>query len=222
MRIRFSFSVCIISLLAFACNPTRVVQPIQKGQVQVGANFGGPTILLGSTPLPVPLTSIHTAYGLREQTTAFASLHTTALLYGVLQTDFGITHQLLAPNKFIPGISVSPIANLMFDTWEHKFSVYPQLDINAYWNYGTKKHLVYASLNNWFELRKTRAHDEPQTTHWLPSIGIGHQWNNKKYNIQCEIKYIAPTESNENIVVDYVSINTKGAIGLYVGINRKF
>lgn len=222
MQIRLMLLPAIVCLITFACNPTRIVQPIPKGRVQVGANFGGPTIMLGTTPLPIPLTSVHVAYGLKEHTTSFASLHTTALLYGVFQTDLGFTRELLAPQKFIPGISVSPIANVLFDKWEHKFSLYPQLDVNAYWNYGSKKNLVYASLNNWFELRTTRAHNEPQTTHWLPSIGLGHQWNNKKYNIQCEVKYVAPTESNENIVVNYVSPAAKGAIGFYIGINRKF
>lgn len=212
----------IVCLIAFACNPTRIVQPIPKGQVQVGANFGGPTIMLGTTPLPIPLTSVNVAYGLTAHTTSFVSLHTTALMYGVLQTDVGFTRQLIAPKRFVPGISVSPIANVLFDKWEHQFSLYPQLDINAYWNYGSKNNLVYASLNNWFELRTTRVHNEPQPTHWLPSIGIGHQWNNTKYNIQCEVKYVAPTESNQNIVVDYVSPASKGAIGLYIGINRKF
>jgi hypothetical protein len=162
------------------------------------------------------------AYGLTDNTTSFASLHTTALMYGVIQTDLGFTHQLMAPNKLIPGISISPIANMMFDKWEHKFSLYPQLDVNAYWNYGTKKNLVYASLNNWFELRTTRAHNEPQPTHWLPSIGFGHLWNNKKYTIQFELKYVAPTESNKDIVVDYVSPGSKGALGFYIGVNRKF
>jgi hypothetical protein len=222
MQKHFTLLLVMSCLIAIACNPTRIVQPIPKDQVLVGANFGGPGIMLGSAPLPIPLTSIYTAYGFSETTTAFFSLHTTAMSFGVFQTDLGFTRQLLAPSKFMPGISVSPIANMMFDKWEHKFSLYPQLDINAYWNYGSKKNMVYTSLNNWFELRSKRAHAEPQLTHWLPSVGIGHQWNNKKYNIQCELKYVAPTEKNTEIVVDYISPGSFGALGFYFGISRKF
>jgi hypothetical protein len=208
--------------MLFSCNPTRVIQPIPKGQLQVGANVGGAIIEYGNAAIPLPLTSIYSAYGLNNNTTGFASVHTTALLFGVLQTDLGITHQLLAPNKWIPGISVSPIANIMFDTWEHHFRLYPQLDANVYWNYGVKPNLVYCSLNNWFELQSTKAHDEPQTTHWLPSIGFGQQWNRLKYGLQLEVKYIAPNQSNKNIVVDYVGIHSKGALGFYIGFHRKF
>jgi hypothetical protein len=209
-------------ILLFACNPTRIVQPIPEGEFRAGANFGGSIIKYGSAPIPVPLTSIYGAYGLNNNTTGFASLHTTALMYGVLQTDLGVTRQVLAPNKYIPGLSVSPIANIMFDTWEHHFSLYPQLDVNAYWNYGKKQKLVYLSMNNWFELRTQRPHGEPQPNQWLPSFGLGHQWNYSTYGLQLELKYVAPTQSNQNIVVDYVSFNSKGALGFYIGVHRKF
>jgi hypothetical protein len=212
----------LMGLLSIACNPSRVVQPIPKGELQVGANFGGPAIALGSIVTTIPLTSFYANYGLHDNTTAFASLHTTSLLFGVFQTDFGFTHQLVAPQKWVPGFSISTIANVMLDKWEKQFSFYPQVDLNAYWNYGTKKKMVYLSMNNWFELRKTKAHDEPQTTHWLPSIGLGHQWNGSKYDIQAEIKYVAFTQTNTPLVADYVSLNNKGAIGFYIGIHRKF
>ena len=72
------------------------------------------------------------------------------------------------------------------------------------------------------EWRTEKAHHEKQTTRWLPSFGLGHQWDCKKYKWQVEVKYIAPTESNKNLVVDYISINSKGALGIYLGVCRKF
>jgi hypothetical protein len=220
---KFSFYLSLsLGVFLFACNPTRIVQPLQKGQIQAGANFGGPLIKLGPVPMTVPLTSVYGAYGLTDRTSTFVSLHTTSLMFGVFQTDLGITHQLIAPRKFIPGFSISPIANMMFDFWEYQFRLYPQLDINAYWPYGSKKKLIYLTMNNWFELQNTKAHDEPQTTHWLPNFGVGHQWNGSKYGVQAEFKYIAPNQSNQDIVVDYISFNGNGALGFYIGLHRKF
>jgi hypothetical protein len=211
-----------VAMILFACNATRLVKPLPKDELQVGAGFGGALIQLGDATIPIPLTNVYAAYGVKENTSAFASIHTTALLFGVFQTDLGFTQQLLKQKGYLPALSVSPIANLMLDKWEGQFSLYPQLDINAYWNYGKKKHLVYTSLNNWFELRNQRAHGETQKTHWLPSIGLGHQWSGKKYNLQLETKYLAPNQSNQNLVVDYVSFGNNGAIGVYIGLTRQF
>lgn len=205
-----------------ACNATRVVKPIEKGKTQAGVGLGGAMIKLGSAVTPLPLTSVHVAHGMSASTTAFGSIHTTALLFGVIQTDFGITHELLKQNGFIPGISVSPIANLMMDTWKADFSFYPQADVNFYWNYSRHNRLLYLCVNNWFELRTKKAHGETQQTHWLPSAGIGHLWPLKKYTWQLEAKYLAPTESNKNIVVDYISPSSKGAVGIYIGVSRNF
>jgi hypothetical protein len=222
MTIKLLYFAVMISLIGMACNATRVVKPVEKGKTQVGVGLGGAMIKLGSAVTPLPLTSVHLAHGMSTSTTAFGSIHTTALLFGVIQTDLGITHELCRQNGFIPGISVSPIANLMLDTWKTDFSFYPQADVNFYWNYGAYNRLAYVSLNNWFELRTKKAHGETQQTHWLPSVGIGHQWNRMKYNWQVEVKYLAPTESNRNIVVDYISPSSNGALGIYIGVSRNF
>ncbi|MFN4973520.1 MAG: hypothetical protein ACK5GX_10855 [Bacteroidota bacterium] len=212
----------LILILATACNTTRVVKPIEQGSLQVGANLGGPLITMGSLPLFMPLSSVHAAYGLKEKTTVFASLHTTALLFGVFQTDIGITQQLLKQKGMIPGVSVSPIANMMIDHWKGIFSFYPQLDVNAYWNYKGKPHFFYTGLNNWIELRSKKAHEQPQNLTFMPAWHFGHQWSGTKYNVQLEMKYIGFTQSNKDIVVDYISPSDKGALGLFLSINRKF
>jgi hypothetical protein len=222
MHVLKKTKVIITAIILLACNATRVVKPLEAGEKQMGVSLGGAMIKFVGVPMPLPLTNVYGAYGLNNKTTAFASLHTTALLFGVFQTDIGITQNLLKQKKYLPGISVSPIANLMFDKWENNFSFYPQLDLNAYWNYGKKQHLIYTSLNNWYELKNTKAHNETQTTNWLPSIGVGHQWHGNKLNWQLEAKYIAPNQPNKNIVVDYIGMGSKGTFGLYIGVNRKF
>jgi hypothetical protein len=222
MHVLIKNTLIITTFILLACNTTRVVKPLDMGEKQLGVSIGGAMIKFVGVPMPLPLTNVFGAYGLNNKTTAFASLHTTALMFGVFQTDIGITQHLLKQKKYIPGISISPIANLMFDRWDRNFSFYPQLDLNAYWNYGKKQNLIYTTLNNWFELRNTKAHNETQTTHWLPSIGVGHQWIGNKLSWQMEAKYIAPNQSNKNIVVDYIGMGSQGTFGLYIGVSRKF
>ncbi|MFN5919831.1 MAG: hypothetical protein ACK45I_00880 [Bacteroidota bacterium] len=56
----------------------------------------------------------------------------------------------------------------------------------------------------------------------MPAWHFGHQWSGTKYNVQLEMKYIGFTQSNKDIVVDYISPSDKGALGLFLSINRKF
>jgi len=222
MRMLRIFTIIVTVFTLLACNATRVVKPLSAGEKQLGAGLGGALIKFVGVPMPLPLTNVYGAYGLNDKTTVFGSLHTTAFMFGVLQTDIGITQQVLKQKKYIPGMSVSPIVNLLVDRWDKNFSMYPQLDLNAYWNYGKKQHLIYTTVNNWYELRNTKAHNEKQPTHWLPSIGIGHQWFGNKLNWQLEAKYIAPNQPNKNIVVDYIGLGDQGTFGLYIGVSRKF
>jgi hypothetical protein len=209
-------------LLICSCAPTRVVKPLQKGQTNVSASLGGPLIAFKGTTIPIPLSSISAAYGIKEDLTGFAGLHTTALAFGVIQTDLGVTKNILNQKGWVPGISVSPSATLMFDTWEHHFKLYPDIDINAYWNYRQKQNYVYAGMFNWFELASTRAFNEPQPNHWIPGFYIGHTWSRKIMEYTLEAKYLEPFTSNKNLVVEYKSFGNAGAVGLYFGITRKF
>lgn len=209
-------------IIASACNPTRVVKPLGKGELQGGVSLGGPAITMGSLPVLVPLTSIHAAYGYSENTSVFGSLQTTSLLFGVIHTDIGVTKHIKKQNGYMPAISTSAIVNFMVDRWDWRSSVLPQLDVNFYWQYKQKPNVLYTGLQNWLELRTTRAHGEIQPVNWLPAISLGHQWVKQKYNWQLEARYIGFTQSNKNIVVDYISPGNNGALGLYFGVQRKF
>lgn len=219
-----TFLSCVLALLfiASSCNTTRVVKPLEKGSLQIGADLGGPMIKFSGAPIFIPLTSVHAAYGIKKNTTLFGSIHSTSLLFGVFQTDIGITKLISKQQGLLPGVSLSPIANLMVDRWQGAFSLYPQLDANFFWNYKQKPHYFYTSLNNWFELRQKRAHGETQPSNWMPSIALGHQWVKQKYHFQLELKYIGFNQNNQNIVVDYIAPGSTGTLGLYFGIKRTF
>lgn len=224
---RYGFFIFIVFFSS--CAPVRVVQTLPKGKTYVSAGLGGPLIAYSNTTIPIPLTSVSAAYGIRDGLTGFAGLHTTALAFGILQTDLGITSRLVQPNKYIPGISVSPIANLMLDRWQGYFKFYPEMDVNAYWNYGKNltgseqgRNCLYIGMFNWFELARKRAFDIDQQHHWLPGFSLGNIFGRLKMSYTIEMKYIAPDISNKDIVVDYKSFGNTGAIGVYFGITRKF
>jgi hypothetical protein len=218
--LRYTLTTLAIAVILASCNITRVVKPLEKNEIQVGASLGGPMITFAEAPIPIPLTSLHAAYGYSERVSAMVGIHTTALAFGVMQLDFGANYQLYKNQTNDFGVSGSTILNGMFDIWENNLAVYPQLDLNVWRNVG--KNLFYGNVSTWIEASRKRAHGEPQPNQFMPSIGLGYQRFKNKYGFQAEVKYIAPHLSNRDIVVDYISPGQRGAIGIYMGVIRRF
>ena len=211
-----------LSLLFFSCAPTRLVKPLEQGQKSVSAHFGGPIIDLGLV-MPIPFGSIYGAYGLKEDLSIYSGLNITSAMSGVIHLDAGATYGLMADSKgWKPGLSVSPAANFMMDVYEGNFRFYPQLAANAWWDYGNRGNYVYVGTENWFELRNQRAHGESQTQRIIPGIHIGHSLVRNRMEYRLEGRWIAPFNTNDNIVVRYKGIANQGSTGLYIAISRKF
>jgi hypothetical protein len=222
--------LCICSWLFTGCASSRFIKPLDKKQTAIIANIGGPFVQYSGMGIPVPLTSVAVGHGFTKDLTCFAGLHTTALLFGVIQTDIGAVKELMKQRNFRPGVSVSPAANMMLDKWEHKFSFFPQIDAHAYWNYLKKPHYAYVGFSNWFDLHSKLANGEPQTYHWMPVIELGNTFVHHKWSYALELKYIAFNKRNISIV-NYTGIGNpdnstgigqRGALGIYFGVTRTF
>jgi hypothetical protein len=212
----------MVFLTFFSCAPTRFVKPLDKGQTAVTGNIGGPLVGFAGTTIPIPFTSLGAGYGISNTTTVFGNLHTTALAFGVVQVDAGVLHSLVAQNGYWPGITGSLSANIMTDIHEANTKLFPQLDANAYWNYGPKSNFFYLGTSNWVDLAGTRAHEEPQPNNWIFNLQAGHTFVRPKWNFVLEAKYLAPFHSRQNLVVDYTGFGNRGAVGTYFGVVRKF
>lgn len=218
-----SLYVPIIALIISSCAPSRFVEPLDKGDLSVGANFGGPTIEFAGAPIPLPLTSIEVGYGLDSNLTLHGGWHTTAAFFGNAQIDAGVTYQFLKQNKYIPNLSASPAFNLIYNFDDRSARLWPILDVNAFWNYGKRANYFYLGFNNYFELRSTMALEQPQEHHWIFSPQIGHVLKGKKnpWQLSVEMKFLAPYVDNSTAFIPYKSVLGKwGATGFYIGFRR--
>lgn len=210
------------ALIIVSCSPSRFVKPLAKGEQQINTTLGGPVVSVFGTKIPIPLLSAVYGRGIDSTLTVYGGLHLTSAAYGNFQTDIGLVKNVIKQNKFIPGVSINPAINLI----SHQFKnvqVYPQLDANAYWNYGKKENYFYLGVCNWFDLHSKKAHGEKQTDHLIFSPQIGHVFNFNKWTFTLESKLIGPNTDNRDIVVEYSSpLKNKGALGLYLGFSRKF
>jgi len=215
--ILFCFSVSI-----FACAPSRFVKPLEKKQHAANVALGGPLIKFGNATIPVPFLTATYGYGIDSTLTGFASINITSGLYGNLQMEIGATKQLIKQNKYIPGISFNPVINIIYRDKNAK-KIYPQLDLNLFWEYGKRKNFFYIGIDNWLELSQKRSFGVKQQNHWIFSPMAGHTFSGKKWNLTLEAKVIAPNLSNKNIVVEYQTpLKNRGAMGIYLSYTRKF
>ncbi len=216
------FCALIIILCICSCAPTRFVKPLDKGQKAVNLSLGGPLINYSKLIIPMPFFTATYGYGINNTLTGFGSLNITSALYGNLQLELGATKRLLNQNGSIPAISVNPVANIIYRS-KDAFKFYPQLDVNAYWDYNKGRNFFYAGLSNWFELESKRAFDEEQSYHWLFSPLIGETFVRRKWNYNIEAKMIAPNLSSAKGTVEYKTLfGSHGAFGIYFGVTRKF
>ncbi len=218
MKIKF---IPILSIFLFffgSCAPSRFVEPLKKKELSVGASFGGPALDYG-VPVPLPLTSIEIGYGIDTNLTVFGAIHTSAILFGNMQLDAGVTYRILKQKKYIPNISISPSFNFIHNLSKGSTKFWPILDLNSYWNYGQRNNYFYIGVNNYFELSKTMALDQPQSRNWLVNPQIGHVIKGKRENWQftTEFKLLGPNIDNSYAFIPYASFGKKGAMGIFLG-----
>lgn len=220
MRLKLLFFLFLSFL--FSCAPTRFVKPLVKKQHAANVSLGGPLFKYGTATIPVPFLTASYGYGIDSTLTGFAAINATSALYGNFQIELGATKQLLKQKKYIPALSVTPVANIIYrDKDAHKF--YPQLDINVFWEYGKRRNFFYVGLDNWFELAQRKAYDIKQSNRWMFTPLIGHDFTGKKWNFKMEAKIIAPNLSNEKLTVEYQTpFKNHGALGIYLGYTYKF
>lgn len=207
-------------LICFACSPSRHVVPLEPGEHSVSLALGGPLITYSDLVIPVPLSSVAYGYGLSKDLTLFGSVHSTALLFGVVQTDVGATYFFNHPPELSPGIAASFALNGAVDTWEGSAKIWPQIDLSSRWKYGN--HYIYGGLSNWFELASKRALGQDQRYHWIPGLFAGHLWRVGVWDYGLELRWTAPGIENTGTVVDYHGISDMGSIGVQLSIGRRF
>jgi len=218
----YFFTSLLCCLAIISCAPVRTVVPLEKGETHVSASLGGPIINFSGLYFPIPLTSVNVSHGIRDATTLNVALHTTSLLFGVIHLEASATQKLYFNENKRLGFSTNPGFYFMTDTWKMNSKFYPMLDVSFFVFQKDKEHFAYLTYSQMFELASTKAFDIKIDNRYIPSLSAGYTWSRSKMNYILELKYLSFLQSNENIVVDYLSPGKKGALGFQLGFTRKF
>ena len=131
--------------LCMSCSPTKIVVPLQEGQVQIGATLGRPKVNSGS----IPLMGIYAAKGISNTTTAYGAAQLSSALFGTIQLDGGVVKGLRPSSGILPGFSYSYGGNLFVSSRDYATRIYPETGFNVFWQQGA--HIINLSANTWVD-----------------------------------------------------------------------
>jgi len=198
-----------------SCAPTKIVAPLQEGQVQVGATLGSPMVNSGS----IPLMGIYAAKGISNSTTAYGAAQLSSALFGTIQLDGGVVKGMRPSRGILPGLSYSYGGNLFVSSRDYATRIYPETGINVFWQQGA--HILNVSANTWVD--PTWFLTEYNRGQILaPSLGAGYRLRYKWIEFQTEYKIVNPTRE---IMIPQAYVPSTfglGGRGLYWGIAINF
>ena len=201
--------------LCMGCAPTKIVVPLQEGQVQVCATLGSPMVNSGS----IPLMGIYAAKGISNSTTAYGAAQLSSALFGTIQLDGGVVKGMRPSRGILPGLSYSYGGNLFVSSRDYATRIYPETGFNVFWQQGA--HILNVSANTWVD--PTWFLTEYNRGQILaPSLGAGYRLRYKWIEFQTEYKIVNPTRE---IMIPQAYVPSTfglGGRGLYWGIAINF
>ncbi len=215
---KFYFFVFLV--LLYSCSTTRFVEPLEKDELAVGVNAGGPLLVFGGTPIALPLSSIYAGYGYKENLTIYGGLHTTSLAFKTLQLEVGARKNIATNSGIFPSVSSGLAIHGIMDFREFNIRVYPELNINPYWKYGKWK--TYTGIQVWFDVYKLGRTNYGYPGFFVPSVHLGQSIDLGKWNIALEYKRLGFIIDTEFSVVNYITPGSLGAQGIYLSGHRSF
>lgn len=203
-------------LIGFSCTTTRVVKPLEKKEIQVGLDYGGPLVNDGV----VPLLSAHGAYGISDKLSAFGGVHVSTLGFQGLQLDLGVNYGVSKQDGLIPGVSFNGVLNPVIALRDGQTRIYPEFTPNAYWELG-KSHMLHIGYTNWLDLYAVDT-DLRKGLLLHPSLNIGYRATIGHFILATEFKWLS---FNQALKIPQATINTigsNGGYGLYFSASYRF
>lgn len=204
------------AVLASSCHTSRAIKPMEEGEWRIGANYGGPRV----NDFNIPLMSAYVARGATEQTTQFAGLNITSLMFNTVQLDFGELRGIRPYSSLAsPGLSWYWAGNSLLSTRDYAYRLYPEIGANAYWTYGV--HTWHISGALWTD--PTFFMTEYGKGQLLaPAFTAGYRMRWKALEAHVEYKLLNPTQDLVIPQATVPGLYELGGRGIYFGAAINF
>ena len=201
--------LCLV-LLCSGCGTT-LLAPLPSHTTLVTASLGGPAVLLGGAPIPVPVSTVGVAYGVSDAVATRGALHPTAAAFGVAGLDLGMVVHPLREHRaqLALGLDAYAFENgsdaiVLADPW-----VGTRFLLAPWFALGGGMHLPIRVLSS---DSTVRALSPLAPTLFLQPAFITGPWE-----WTTELRWYAPTSCGSCTAPDWVSPGGRGAFGVVLG-----
>ena len=189
--------------LLTACHSTRVVTPLEPGELRVGAHVGGPAVDVSGIELPAPSTSLYLAYGWDQRTSIYTGLNISELNYWMLHQDVGaVTRIAGGRSEHAPQLLLNYGVHQYWSLVGTGGNTYPHFGLHAAWPTALGWQ-PYAGVNQWITPNNM---DHPW---WRPNAFMGMQKVSEQWIYGLEVKALS------NMTISQTQF---GNWGLYVNV----
>jgi hypothetical protein len=195
----------MFACLGSGCATAVLTRPLEKGAREVHASLGGPLIVLGGVPVPIPMAQAGFRYGVTDSVAVGVDLPLTLVLLKNVALD---PHVTWFPTTSL-GLQAESV--LVLDPATHQFRAYPIL---SSW-YRIPLSSRIALLPGIGAMRQKRS------PHLLVSPSLASAFALGRWELLVETMYLAPNLENTYSTVTYVSPG-HGGVGLFFGLGRRF
>ncbi|MBN1982152.1 MAG: hypothetical protein JW795_11515 [Chitinivibrionales bacterium] len=214
--------IAIAVILQLFCSPVTQLRPLQKGQTSLNCGFGGPILKIGSIYTPLPMLSCGYNRGMVDSLVDISCrLYLLQALFKDCHIEIGGNIRPFYGDGWSPDLILSPKFSLVTNFVSDSIKFYPDLCLTTVWSLRSVW-LLYAGVENYFELSRTRYDGSPQQHHWLPApyVGVHRTW--RSWGYQAELRLFTPTILNTQRAPKNIGINDYGMMGVYLGVDYTF
>jgi hypothetical protein len=207
-----------------ACGTTHLARPVGAGNTRVSGSLGGPVVVLGGAPIPVPLVTVGVAHGFSDAVDLHADLHPLALAFNpptpgsmpILGADMGLA---VHP---IPGYRTALTlgANVYGFTNRVNGVVFSDL-----WLAGGGRVLPWLTLTGGLHNTVRLGSNDAELNKRLPWQGtlfLNSAFRIGRVELDLELRWMAFTENAMNTAPAYVSFGPFGSLGVLLGFHYTF
>ncbi len=218
-RTRRRTTACVFTILLFccvSCGTVASVRPLGQGRKAVSFSFGGPVTPVYDVDLPVPYSVIRLRYGLGENTDLHFGIHSTMSLLANVGIDVGLTKHFIVQSGLRPALCLGASVYGFYHINEFSSTrVYPEVSLICSYAFSKHHHLLYFGSHAMIQFT------EPYVI-LAPLVGVEVPFG-KRFVVNGEALWYAPTETSKDRVVDYtLRPFDHGAIGFAAGVSYVF
>jgi hypothetical protein len=193
---------------------SHLVRPVGQGNARFSVSAGGPLLIFHGAPVPVPVTTVGAAYGVRDDVDVHADLHPTAAAYGIAGLDVGFAwHPLHGPRGALTlggavyGFGNGQDAVLLADPW-----LGGMVRVASWFSLSLGMHNMLRVDTSDPTLRSTFP--------WAPSPFLGLAFRTSgTTELELEFRWDAAASNARLAAPQYVNLGDYGTLGVLLGFN---